>query len=758
MSLLKHRQVFLSAILAVLVSAGCALSPQAKETRALANGKRFLDKKDYPRAVLEFRNAVAAMPRDPEAYYRLGLAFAGNRDLQPAVNSFRKTLELDPKHVRAQVELAGIMASTLNPNLLQEAEKRLMGLLQEGLTDAGALNSLALAELKLGKIDTAIGRLEQALGMAPQALQSSILLAQVKLSQRDFKGAEQVLQTACASAPGSSPPRVILGQFYISRNLLPEAERQFQQALALDPNSATALMELGRLQQYLGRKPEAERTFKRLSALPVQSSKPAHAIFLLQEGRNEEAIRELERLANESPDDRAARTRLVAAYLSAGRKPDAQRVLAAALKRSGKDLDALLQRGEIYLQDGNYRSAEADLNAVLRQQPDAAEVHYILSKLHRARGSVLLQRQELAEALRLNPALLVVRLELAQLLLQNKGAQPALEVLDEAPPYQRQTLALAIQRNWALWTLGDWNGFRRGVDAGLQTQRAPGLLVQDGLWKLRSGDPAGARKVLEEALRLDPADLRALQVLKDTYLAQKQAPVALQKVKEYAAQRPESAPVQEFLGLMLLGSGNRTEARQAFTAAKTADPHYSKSDLSLVQLDVLEGKVDDAHRKLQSIVASDSGNVTAQRWLGNLEVVRGNHTGAIEQFRKVVAANPADAQAANNLAYLLTEYQKKPDEALKYAQKAIEIAPENSAYCDTLGWALYQQGLYRSAIPYLERASTNKGNLAWKYHLAMAYARAGDGAHGRAVLEAALKLDPNVPEARAAREVVQAAR
>ena len=44
--------------------------------------------------------------------------------------------------------------------------------------------------------------------------------------------------------------------------------------------------------------------------------------------------------------------------------------------------------------------------------------------------------------------------------------------------------------------------------------------------------------------------------------------------------------------------------------------------------------------------------------------------------------------------------------------------------------------------------------MVWKYHLAMAYAKAGNAARGRATLEAALKLNPNVPEAKIAQEIV----
>jgi Tfp pilus assembly protein PilF len=698
------------------------------------------------------------MPKNAENYYQLGLAFVGNRDLQSAFNSFRKTLELDPKHARAQMELSRIMATTLDSEMLQDAEKRLTDLLQGGFKNPDALSTLALAQLKLGKMEAAVENLQQALIVAPQALQSSILLARAKLAQHDFKAAEEVLRTACSSAPKSSEARVILGDFYLSRERAAEAEEQFRGALTLNPDSAFALMEMGKLQIYLGRKQDAEQTLRRLSLLPDPSTRAVHAVFLLQEGRKEEAIQEFKRIAGESPESSEARTALVAAYIAIGQKAEASRVLETALKKNTKDLNALLQRGEIYLQDGKYGLAEADLNRVLYLRPNSAEVHYILSRLQQARGSFLLQRQELAEALRLDPTLLPVRLELVQALLDTKAAKSALEVLDEAPPHQRRLLRVVIQRNWALWGLGDLGKLRQGIDAGLQVQRAPDLLIQDGLWKLRNGDPAGARKVLEEALKVDPADVRALQVMNQTYIAQKQASGALRRVQDYAAQQPKSAPLQDFLGMMLLATGYRKEARVAFAAAKAADLQYSKADLSLVQLDVTERRLDDARNTLQALVVKDTGNLTAQLWLGNIEEMRGNHAAATDQFRKVVALNPGDAQASNNLAYLLTEYRNQPDEALKYAEKALEIAPENPAYCDTLGWALYRKGLYSAAIPYLERASTNKENAVWKYHLAMAYAKSGDRKRSRTTLDAALKLDSKVPEAKVAQELLGGSR
>src|ERR1035441_9722480 len=48
----------------------------------------------------------------------------------------------------------------------------------------------------------------------------------------------------------------------------------------------------------------------------------------------------------------------------------------------------------------------------------------------------------------------------------------------------------------------------------------------------------------EEALKLNPGDLRALEAIRGTYLAQNQPIQAVQKVKEYAGNAPKSAPIQ----------------------------------------------------------------------------------------------------------------------------------------------------------------------------------------------------------------------
>ena len=740
-------------LLMILTFSSCMKSPEAKSAQYLEKGKQLLQQKDVPRAILQFKNAGQATPKNAEVFYQLGLAYMAAGDLRSGVASLRKAIALNPKHAGAQLKMAELMASTNDAGVLKDAQERLQELLQESPDNPDALHALGLTELKLNQPENGVEHLNRAMMSGTQDLMIAVTLAQAKLSQKDAKGAEDVLKQACASSSKSADALVILGGFYAAQNRPVDAEQQFQRALALDPNSIAALSNLAMLQYLAGRKQDAEQNFKRLADSAEKSLKSVHALFLFQEGRRDEAIREFEKLTKGDPENRLVRTQLVIAYRTANRKQDAQNVLAAALKKNPKDLDALLQRAEMYLDDRQYGPAEADFNQVLRQKPEAPEIHYAVARLQQVRGAMLTYRQELSEALQLNPYLLPVRLELSQSLLSSSNAKAALDLLNSAPESQRGSLPVLIQRNWAYWALGNMTAMRHGIDQGLALAETSDLLLQDGMWKLRAGDPAKARGTLTQILNANPSDVRALQALNQSYAVEHRPSAALQKVTEYASKAPNVARVQHFLGVLFMTNGNQAEARKAFNAAKAADPQFVPADLGLVQADVLAGKFDDARKRLASMIAADNRIAEAHLWLGVLEEGQHNHAVAMEEFRKVVELDNGNAQALNNLATLLAEYGNKPDEALKYAERAVELDPEKPDYCDTLGWILYRKALYPGAIGYLERAAAKRHAIA-QYHLAMAYAQSGNPTRGRAALKVALALNPGLPEAKLATDLL----
>ncbi|MGB9606726.1 MAG: tetratricopeptide repeat protein, partial [Bryobacteraceae bacterium] len=160
----------------------------------------------------------------------------------------------------------------------------------------------------------------------------------------------------------------------------------------------------------------------------------------------------------------------------------------------------------------------------------------------------------------------------------------------------------------------------------------------------------------------------------------------------------------------------------------------------------------------EELLAADPRNSAARSLLASLEHHAGNWQDAAAHYRKAIDLEPRNVLALNNLAFLLAENLNQPDEALQLAQKAKELAPESPEVDDTLGWIYYHKGLYGSAIQHLERAAAGRNATALrKYHLAMAYWKAGEQAKARAALAEARRLDANLPELKAAETLIPVA-
>jgi len=89
-----------------------------------------------------------------------------------------------------------------------------------------------------------------------------------------------------------------------------------------------------------------------------------------------------------------------------------------------------------------------------------------------------------------------------------------------------------------------------------------------------------------------------------------------------------------------------------------------------------------------------------------------------------------------------------------YAKK---LLPESSEVDDTLGWVYYKKDLASLAIPPLEDSLKRRPNdPSVLYHLGMTYAKFGNKAKSREVLERALKLDLKPAYAASARQTLAA--
>jgi tetratricopeptide (TPR) repeat protein len=117
---------------------------------------------------------------------------------------------------------------------------------------------------------------------------------------------------------------------------------------------------------------------------------------------------------------------------------------------------------------------------------------------------------------------------------------------------------------------------------------------------------------------------------------------------------------------------------------------------------------------------------------------------AIREYRVVLDLDGSNIFALNNLAYSLAT--SDPDVALKYAQRAAELAPDNAAIQDTLGWIYYKKATYSTAVTYLETAVKKEPTPRRQFHLAMSYLKSGNRDLGQKTLQLAIQQDPKLPE------------
>ncbi len=129
--------------------------------------------------------------------------------------------------------------------------------------------------------------------------------------------------------------------------------------------------------------------------------------------------------------------------------------------------------------------------------------------------------------------------------------------------------------------------------------------------------------------------------------------------------------------------------------------------------------------------------------LAELYTYAGEFEAATERYSKVVALQPNNVVALNNLAYDLAVRQKKPNEALPLARKALAGSRGDPTILDTVGWIEYLRGNTAEATRILVQAAKGAPrNAEVRLHSAIALASQGARAAAASELAEALKLDP----------------
>jgi tetratricopeptide (TPR) repeat protein len=726
---------------ALLFLSACSSTPQEKEALHMKRGKAAVDKKDYKTAVVEYKVASQNMPKDAEPVYQLGMTYLNGGAAKQAVEAFAKAVSLNPKHEGAQFEMALVKVGSNKPEIVQEAKQVLTAYLATHPDNLDAMGSLALAEAKLDNKAEALKLLEAAAEKTPDDMHAASMVVALYAAMGDVNAAKDVAHELAERQPNSPAAATLRAQVSLATRDTADADAQISRALALRRDFRPAL-ELRLRRELMDRNSaSAEETTQELAKLPEKRTWSAYGRILFAEKKIDQAMAEFNRVLKEHNDNAEIRDEYSALLTGAGRRKEAEAVIAGTLVKNPKDRSALLQRATLEIDKGDLDAATKDVKTLQGMKASSPQLSYQQARIFGARGESVQQGDTLADLLKTNPRFLAARLDLARVMLASGKARNSVTLLEQASAPEKRTAEYVFYHNMALMAAGDWDEASKNVAAALAALRSPGFLYQDALVKTHNKDLPGARKSLEAAFQMEPGNALTLSLLGNIMRQQGEGPKFLAMVKEAAAKHPDSAILENVLGRQLAGRGDAAGAKAAFEAAK-ADGDAANAEIELAALDIRAGAIDKARQRLLDLTKTHD-NARARMLLAEIETRKGASADVvISHYLKALELEPANATAMNNLADILASRKSKYDDALFWAQKALATSPNSPVVEDTIGWIYYREGKYDAALPYLEKSAKEMDRPVAHYHLAGALAKSGDPVRGRKEFETALKEDP----------------
>jgi len=239
-------------------------------------------------------------------------------------------------------------------------------------------------------------------------------------------------------------------------------------------------------------------------------------------------------------------------------------------------------------------------------------------------------------------------------------------------------------------------------------------------------------------------------------IAQKHPDKALARLNIQIAKVPNNSSYYDLLAELQIRNKRLDLAEAAAQKAMQINSSDGEAVIIYAQLQVQRGQAANAIGAWEQWSKDHPGNAGAFAILGMLEESSGNNQKAADYYKKALQIQPAQALAANNLAYMMLQNGENVDVALTLAQTARRGMPNSPTSADTLAWAYYYKGTYSFARDLLEEALKTDPNSATKqYHLGMVYSKLGDRNNAVDHLKKAISLKPDSPDAKAAQKALQ---
>ncbi|MGC1450168.1 MAG: tetratricopeptide repeat protein [Candidatus Sulfotelmatobacter sp.] len=303
---------------------------------------------------------------------------------------------------------------------------------------------LGFAENGLGHIDDSIAAYRKSVAAKPDVFESNLNLG-LQLAKNHQPDAEQYLHAATQLKPTShsadGQARAWISLAHVLEATKPEeAIAAYRQAAVLQPKNPEPYLAAGLLFEEQGQFSDAEHEYKQALALgPSSEAVTGLANIYLRGRRFPEAEAELRKLVAAHPEQAAARIQLGRVLAAEGKNGEAIAELEVAAKMAPADTSLLRDLADLYSSAKKYDRAEATYRALLAVSPNDAVLHQDLGKSLLEQKKFADAQQEFLTAVKLKPDLGTAFGDLAFAAGENKNYPLAIKALDTRVKFLPET-------------------------------------------------------------------------------------------------------------------------------------------------------------------------------------------------------------------------------------------------------------------------------------------------------------------------------
>lgn len=645
---------------------------------------------------------------DPDTRVQRAEEHFAKGDFRPAMSELKTALQKDPQHIPARIELARLSVWLGD---VDSAEKEIQRALEAGAQPAqvreiqydilvdrrkgaelaqlmdgdAALKPerravlearLALAEQNLDAARVAVDKAVAAAPDDPDVIVESVRLdAASGHGESALKAPERVASAPAAHARALFLRGIVqmsLGTVREARDTLKAAQAESRTLRA--PEQLALAVAYTEVELALSDAAAAEQGLKQIEAWAPQStvSHYMRARVAMLKRDFETAVAECQRVLRLDSHHVQAQLLLASAHVSAGALEQAQNTLTRLLASNPDTVAARKLLAQVYL--GRNQPDEA--RKVLSASPSSdTDVDWLMGTALMQSGNVANAFEYLERSSQAKPSDVARRVELASAYIGARMPDRAIALLADVPAESPLASRAKVLTVLATASGKEPAQAKKEVqDLAARNPKDAGLLSAAGGVLAGAGDLEGGRKLLDQALALEPSRVESRLALARIDAMERKLDAAQRELLEVVKIEPANQQARIALAELAWARGDRKAAQTSLEDAIKADPAAIDARLRLAQIAFVAGDGTRARGLLDQALAVAKDRKLVLSATGRILARAGFTDEALVRFNEALAAGDRSAHLDSAKLYLDLNQREK---ARQSAEAALAADPNS---------------------------------------------------------------------------------